>query len=735
MKYTVLVIVSLFYITCTSQTKKRFNLDFETYDSLLLFPEKWFEWGDYSLNVDSVNVHSGRYASKITSKENVANSFGCIAYRIPANYKGESIKLEGYMKTKNIEKGYAGLMLRIDGGKKILAGDNMEKQNIHGTKDWQKYTVTLTYPENAENIIVAGIMSGTGEAWFDEFVLTIDGQDVQTLKEIEQPVYKATLDNEFDLNSKIEFPELNEELVSNLELLGKVWGFLKYNHPEVGKGNYNWDFELFRILPNFLKVKGNLERDKVILEWIKKYGEIDACAKCIDTKAVSFVKPDMLWLEGFSLSSELKNKINYIYKNRFQGKHYYIDKGPTGNPNFVNEKYYYSMLYNDDGFKLLALYRYWNMIHYFFPYKHLTDKDWSKVLKEYIPEFIKSEGKLEYEKKCILLISDINDTHATTSVGFNNVTKKRGEFYPPFKVEFVEDKLVVTDYYNPELKETSKVEVGDVITHINNKSVEFIVDSISPYYPASNGAAKMRDISKDLLRFNKKNIDIDFISNEIKKHEFISFYPLEQLNTKWYKWTGEKSYKLLENNIGYVTLKSIKTEDIPILKETFENTKGIIIDIRNYPSAFVPYKLGSYFVSSRTPFVKIAKFNKDNPGEFNFSEPLNLENDTITYKGKLVVLVNEYSQSQSEFTAMAFRAGENTTIVGSTTAGADGSVSDIYLPGGLLTRISGNGIYYPDGAETQRIGIVPDVVIRPTVEGIKKGRDEVLEKAIEILNY
>jgi C-terminal processing protease CtpA/Prc len=72
--------------------------------------------------------------------------------------------------------------------------------------------------------------------------------------------------------------------------------------------------------------------------------------------------------------------------------------------------------------------------------------------------------------------------------------------------------------------------------------------------------------------------------------------------------------------------------------------------------------------------------------------------------------------------------------VGSTTAGADGNVSEIFLPGGLRTLISGIGIYYPDGTETQRIGIVPDVVVKPTIEGIKKNRDEVLEKAIELIN-
>ncbi len=48
--------------------------------------------------------------------------------------------------------------------------------------------------------------------------------------------------------------------------------------------------------------------------------------------------------------------------------------------------------------------------------------------------------------------------------------------------------------------------------------------------------------------------------------------------------------------------------------------------------------------------------------------------------------------------------------------------------------ISGIGVYYPDGKETQRLGIVPDIELRPTIKGIRENRDELLEKAIEIIN-
>ena len=82
---------------------------------------------------------------------------------------------------------------------------------------------------------------------------------------------------------------------------------------------------------------------------------------------------------------------------------------------------------------------------------------------------------------------------------------------------------------------------------------------------------------------------------------------------------------------------------------------------------------------------------------------------------------------------MALQTAPNVIGVGSQTAGADGNVSLITFPGNYQTYMTGIGVYYPDGKETQRIGIVPDVEVKPTIEGLRLKRDEVLEKAIEII--
>ena len=94
--------------------------------------------------------------------------------------------------------------------------------------------------------------------------------------------------------------------------------------------------------------------------------------------------------------------------------------------------------------------------------------------------------------------------------------------------------------------------------------------------------------------------------------------------------------------------------------------------------------------------------------------------------------MNEITQSQAEYSCMVLQAAyKRVTIIGSQTAGADGDVTGIKIPGGITTAFSGHGIHYPDGKPTQGIGIVPDIPIAPTIKGIKEGRDEVLERAIQ----
>jgi C-terminal processing protease CtpA/Prc len=65
--------------------------------------------------------------------------------------------------------------------------------------------------------------------------------------------------------------------------------------------------------------------------------------------------------------------------------------------------------------------------------------------------------------------------------------------------------------------------------------------------------------------------------------------------------------------------------------------------------------------------------------------------------------------------------------------GANGDVTVIALPGRVTMSFTGQAVRHADGRQLQRIGLVPDVPVRPTIAGVRAGRDEVLERAVRYL--
>ncbi len=57
----------------------------------------------------------------------------------------------------------------------------------------------------------------------------------------------------------------------------------------------------------------------------------------------------------------------------------------------------------------------------------------------------------------------------------------------------------------------------------------------------------------------------------------------------------------------------------------------------------------------------------------------------------------------------------------------------LFAPGNIVLRFTGMGVRHADGRQLQRKGIQPHIRVDPTIDGIRNGRDEILEKAIEFL--
>ena len=162
------------FSSCATKEENKFNLNFERYDIAYQRPSAWVDYGEYDVLPDSVVKKSGKYALKIASNKK-EDGFGYGMYTIPALYKGNQLKLEGYIKTEGLKGGTASLFLRVDGDGKVLAFVEDEDQEVKEDIAWTKFSIEIAYPADAESIKVGGILQGQGKAWFDDLKVTIDG--------------------------------------------------------------------------------------------------------------------------------------------------------------------------------------------------------------------------------------------------------------------------------------------------------------------------------------------------------------------------------------------------------------------------------------------------------------------------------------------------------------------------------------------------------------------------------
>ena len=205
---------------------------------------------------------------------------------------------------------------------------------------------------------------------------------------------------------------------------------------------------------------------------------------------------------------------------------------------------------------------------------------------------------------------------------------------------------------------------------------------------------------------------------------------------------AQPPFRLLADSVGYIYAGTFSREHLAEVVQTLPRTRALIIDLRTYPQNMDIALTALIGRSLRTEPVVAWQMVHPTlalPGLFFRQEQL-LYNGfeegaarcTEPYKGRVILLVNESTQSNPEFQAMAFQSCPQTLTIGSPTSGADGDIVWIPLPGGLMTSFSGIGVLYPDGTQTQTVGVRLDVEVLPTAEGLQAGRDEVLERALSL---
>ncbi len=565
----------------------------------------------------------------------------------------------------------------------------------------------------------------------------------------------------------------------NIQQFIQIWGLVKYKSQKSIAGKFDAD-KVFLTLIDSVKNADEKQFNQLMSALI---GPVDPAFSAralgydrdtLNTYQHLLKNINYRWIKDKSYTDALRQQLSDLSNQvNLSGKHQYIPS-VWYEGNLPNEASYANYTFNDEKMNLLALAKAWNAVEYLSPYKYVMDKDWKKILTAMVPVFRKISDIASYEKGVLMLTVAVNDTHGGELMESGNLKMAsvifKVRYYPPFDYKAEAKGIIIKKFLNDSLAKGSELKSGDEIVAINGIKIERWLKERAGLLPSSNEAVKYRWLSTsnndrgDTFAFS--NIESETLNVKVRRDRAILNLKLVLLDR-----FNKQNVKLIEDDIVQkrVKAKSIKgkenigddialfragnffekdfpkEKDLAQLSAELKSKKAIIFDMRKYPQApglfsyYLPLLLG------KAPFAFARYYAVDlkDPGAFILREGIEnymyIPKDGTKpmgdlYTGKIVILTDENTQSMGEWFAMMLRQlNGNTTVIGSQTAGADGDVKRITLPGAYRFSFTGNGIFYPDGKETQRIGIIPDIYFKASAKDLSGEEDAHLQRAVKFV--
>lgn len=417
--------------------------------------------------------------------------------------------------------------------------------------------------------------------WFNDLRLFVDDKPYT-----EASIYQPTADSIYKSSSQLAPFELNHHNQQLLKNTALVWGLIKYFHPTVAQGNWNMDAELFKFLPKILSLPSEELQEIELINWIRYFGEIPSERKNGKENAERAglkLRTDLTWIANLNYSDKLKNMLLQLSEVDVPHEHRYIDyfRG-VKNPRF-EEFFYRNANVNDVGLRLLGLFRYWNIIHYFFPYRYLTEQPWEGVLDKLIPAFHEANSLAALDSAYLRLFSTINDGHAFAKLSSTHNATVFGSNNVGFKIKFINNKAVVASLGVDSLGREAGLLVGDIISEVDDIPILEYIKSRRPLIAASHEKVALKYLESRTFQTDRNILKLKFSRNNVEKVIDIPTIAIDSLRSVPEKST--EPFNLINNRIGYVAIGKFNDQHLEPFLKLMDGKEELILDYRDYPVA------------------------------------------------------------------------------------------------------------------------------------------------------
>lgn len=556
--------------------------------------------------------------------------------------------------------------------------------------------------------------------------------------------HETNNDNEFCQSSKFSFPtkDISTEYLRRLETLCLTWGFMKYYHPDIRKGKHNWNYELFRMLPLVFNAKDYKDFCQKINAFIPDYIIKKHKNKNLNRdKIVSQIRKD--WICNDKLGKTLYKRVSRMNKYGCEDDYIYCAGYLSGDEEqknekviyFPNEDAYENIPVEDVGYRILALFRFWNMMYYFHPYIYQKEKEWLGALPYYIRLFADADNAKDFDTACTIVANALKDTHTEIYGQNTNVagTLIWNPHHLPFDFKLINgDRLLVMKPLTQEAKEC-ELKVGDYILKTDGKNIKDIREEKEKY--SNFGKVSLDQYDDAYASFSGQSVYYTIERNGSEKEIHI-----EDFQKYWGDLVIETSdtVRTYDNNICYINLGIIPFDKLKELLPTIKNKQGIIFDMRGYPDKWneTRKEIACFLYPHKQTIWNYAYADLQHPGIFRknkYNETFG-EDNTDCYKGKAIVIVDRMTMSAAEHIAEIIRNSPCGMVIGEPTGGVFGRTSYAPFTSGRAARFTGVAVYLPNGKCTYPYGVHINKEVYPAPYYIKNNIDTKIKAAIDIIN-
>ncbi len=376
----------------------------------------------------------------------------------------------------------------------------------------------------------------------------------------------------------------------------------------------------------------------------------------------------------------------------------------------------------------------WNALQHSYPYFGITSLDWSEVLRESIQACAPGMDGKAFQSLLQRMMARLNDAHAIVRWA-GGATGAKDEWYRvPFDCDWLKNDLVVT-FVDP--SDRSGIHRGDIIHRINGQAVQSLrtaSEATIPGTPQSRATLSRYLVLPRLDKYTSATVELLEPDGTTRPTKVNGVIQHRNDPSGWIEEPHLLGFKELRRGIWYVDLRRSSYTDFRKEIPALLDAKGIIFDLRGYPVEQTP-KVLSHFIDSPifSPRWLVPIITRPDREEMKFSEERwSIAPATPHLKARTAFLINGACISAGETWAEMVSRYKIGPTLGSATAGANGNMNFLQLPFGYTIAWSGTRVLEDDGTTYQGRGIPPAFPVDRTVEGIRSGRDEVLDRALKL---